>query len=157
MFDNELQAVRDVSGFTEEELLMLETEFETAYDESQTILNNIDALWEFEDDLRSISKRDQLLTALNNIGMMTYVQVNSSVTDTLLKVAECVRNEYERYFQSLDTLESIVHECVKNGVLHERAPWELSNGRMFPSAMRILQHRNDLKLTIVARQKQTND
>jgi hypothetical protein len=156
-FDNELQAVRDASGFTEEQLLILEAEFETAYDESQTLLNNIDALWEFEDDLRSISKRDSFRDALIRMGERKFVGVLSEITNTQAQVAKCVVEETERYLESLDTLESIVHECVKNGVLHKRAPWELPNGRMFPSATRIMKHCTDMKNVIIARKEQNND
>jgi hypothetical protein len=156
-FDNELQAVRDASGFTEEQLLILESEFETAYDESQKLLNNIDALWEFQDELRSISKRDSFRDALVRMGERKFVSLLSGINETQAQVDRCVRNEHERYFESLDTLESIVHECVKNGVLHQNAPWELSNGRMFPSATRIMKHRTDLKNVIIAREIRDND
>jgi len=157
MFDNELQAVRDASGFTDEELIMLENEFEKAYDESQTILNTIDTLWEFQDDLSSMSRRDKFRDALVLAGERNFVSVLSGISQTQVELNRAVADETERYFQSLDTLESIVHECVKNGILHELAPWELSNGRMFTSATRLLQLRDKFQAIINAREGQNND
>ena len=153
MFDNELQAVRDASGFTDEELILLENEFEEAFNHAQYSLDTIDRLWELQDDLReTVSRtRDSLIRA----GERTFVAVSAGLGTAQQELERGLRDEYKRYLGYLDVLEPIIDECVKNGVLHAIAPWELSNGnRLYPSATKMATYRQAFLMTVAMRESE---